>query len=74
MEQKKLPLGLVAGANLKRLMKEKHYTQEAFADIFSADVTTVRRWIRLGINNLALIEQIASFFGINPLDMLVFTD
>lgn len=68
MEQNIKDLGLVAGANLKRLIKNSKYkTQEEFAYEFGADVKTVRRWIRGGINSLATIQQIAAFFDIDAL-------
>ena len=68
MEQNIKDLGLVAGANLKRLIKNSEYkTQEEFAFEFGTDVRTVGRWIRGGINSLATIQQIAAFFGVDAL-------
>ncbi len=68
MEQNIKDLGLVAGANLKRLIKNSRYkTQEEFAFEFGTDVRTVGRWIRGGINSLATIQQIAAFFGVDAL-------
>ncbi len=68
MEQNIKDLGLVAGANLKRLIKNSKYkTQEEFAFEFGTDVRTVGRWIRGGINSLATIQQIAAFFGVDTL-------
>lgn len=68
MEQNIKDLGLVAGANLKRLIKNTKYkTQEEFAFEFGTDVRTVGRWIRRGINSLATIQQIAAFFGVDAL-------
>lgn len=68
MEQNIKDLGLVAGANLKRLIKNSKYkTQEEFAFKFGTDVRTVGRWIRGGINSLATIQQIAAFFGVDAL-------
>ena len=47
MEQNIKDPGLVAGANLKRLIKNSKYkTQEEFAFEFGTDVRTVGRWIR----------------------------
>ena len=44
MEQNIKDLGLVAGANLKRLIKNSKYkTQEEFAFEFGTDVRTVGR-------------------------------
>ena len=46
MEQNIKDLGLVAGANLKRLIKNSEYkTQEEFAFEFGTDVRTVGRWV-----------------------------
>ncbi len=71
MEQKYQSLGLVAGANLKRLIKESKYkTQEEFAFEFGADVRTVGRWVNQGIDKLSIIEQIAEFFDIDVSDVL----
>lgn len=68
MEQNIKDLGLVAGAKLKRLIKNSKYkTQEEFAFEFGTDVRTVGRWIRGGINSLATIQQIAAFFGVDAL-------
>ena len=68
MEQNIKDLGLVAGANLKRLIKNSRYkTQEEFAFEFGTDVRTVGRWIRGGINSIATIQQIAAFFGVDAL-------
>ena len=71
MEQKRKDLGLVAGANLKRLIKESKYcTQEEFAFKFGPDVRTVGRWINKGIKNLDTVQEIADFFGIDALSIL----
>ena len=68
MEQNIKDLGLVAGANLKRLIKNSKYkTQEEFAFEFGIDVRTIRRWVNKGIKNLDTIQQIAAFFGIDAL-------
>ena len=74
MERKYQDLGLVAGANLKRLMKENRLTQEDFAEAFSADERTVRRWISQGINNITLIGEIADFFNVSITDILGLTE
>ena len=68
MEQNIKDLGLVAGANLKRLIKNSKYkTQEEFAFKFCTDVRTVGRWVNKGIKNLDTIQQIAAFFDIDAL-------
>lgn len=71
MEQKHQDLGLVAGANLKRLIKESEYgTQEEFAFAFNADVRTVGRWVNHGIRNIDTIQQIADFFSVDVFTIL----
>ena len=71
MEQKRKALCLVAGANLKRLIKNSVYrTQEEFAYQFGTDIRTVNRWVNQGIPNLTLVEMIADFFGVDPLALL----
>ncbi len=68
MEQNIKDLGLVAGANLKRLIKNSKYkTQEEFAFEFCTDIRTVGRWVNKGIKNLDTIQQIAVFFGVDAL-------
>ena len=70
MEQNIKDLGLVAGANLKRLIKNSKYkTQEEFAFEFCTDVRTVGRWVNKGIKNLDTIQQIAAFFDVDALTL-----
>lgn len=63
-------LSKVAGANLKRLLKEFGKTQEDFADEFCVDVRTVRRWVSNGIDKLSLVQQIAEHFNVDVLSIL----
>lgn len=66
MEHTYQDLSLVAGANLKRLIKNSKYkTQEEFAFEFGTNVRTVGRWVNKGIKNLDTIQQIAAFFDID---------
>ena len=68
MEHTYQDLSLVAGANLKRLIKNSKYkTQEEFAFELGTDVRTVGRWVNKGIKNLDTIQQIAAFFGVDAL-------
>ena len=68
MEHTYQDLSLLAGANLKRLIKNSKYrTQEEFAFEFGTDVRTVGRWVNKGIKNLDTIQQIAVFFDIDAL-------
>ena len=70
MERNLKDLGLVAGANLKRLIKESGMTQDCFAFDFGTDERNVRRWIAKGINSLRTLQEIADYFGIDVLDIL----
>lgn len=71
MEQKYLDLSLVAGENLRRLIKESKFgTQEEFAFEFGTDVRTVGRWINKGIKNLDTIQQIADFLAVDVFAIL----
>ena len=71
MELKSQDLGLVVGANLKRLIKESKYrTQEEFAFVFGCEDRTLRRWINNGLYNLRTIQEIADFFKISVFDIL----
>ena len=71
VEQSYIDLSLVAGSNLKRLIKSSTYkTQEAFAVAFGTDVRTVRRWINQGIRCLDTLQQLALFFGVDVFTLL----
>ena len=71
MEQNKKDLGLVVGANLKRLIKESNCkTQEEFAHQFGTSPRNVGRWVNEGIKNLDIIQQIATFFDVDVLTLL----
>lgn len=71
MELKSQDLGLVVGANLKRLIKESRYrTQEAFAFEFGCEDRTLRRWLGKGLYNLKTIQEIADFLKISVFDIL----
>lgn len=66
-----IPLSVLAGINLKRLIKKSKYrTQEAFAYQFGAEIRTVSRWLNSGIRNIDTIKEIADFFAINMLELL----
>lgn len=63
-------LSVVAGKNLKRIIKERGLTQEAFADDFGTDCANLRKWLKHGINKISTIEQIADYFEISVWDIL----
>lgn len=59
-----------AGKNLKRIIKEKGFTQEQFAEQMYVDPTTVRRWLAHGIKDIDTISTIAEIFDIDVMDIL----
>ena len=59
-----------AGKNLKRIIKEKGYTQDKFAELMYVDPTTVRRWLAHGIKDIDTLSTIADFFDISVMDIL----
>ncbi|MBR2024985.1 MAG: helix-turn-helix transcriptional regulator [Clostridia bacterium] len=72
MERKQKDLGLIVGANLKRLIKESDCkTQEEFAYCFGTSPRNVGRWINEGIKNLDIIQQLAIFFDVDVLTLLL---
>lgn len=71
MEHTEKDLSLRVGSNLKRLIKESDCkTQQEFADRFGVSVRNVGRWINGGVNSLLLVQQLASFFGVEPMALL----
>ena len=66
-----LSLSLIAGINLKRLIRESKYrTQENFAYEFGAEIRTVSRWLNAGVKNIDTLEEIAYFLDIDIFDLL----
>ena len=64
-------LSVVAGANLKRLIKEAKLTQEQAAEkLLLSEASCVRRLIRNGISNIDDIQRIADIFGVTLYEML----
>ena len=59
-----------AGKNLKRIIKEKGFTQEQFAEQMYVDPTTVRRWLAHGIKDIDTISTIAEIFDMDVMDIL----
>ena len=52
-----LSLSLIAGINLKRLIRSSRYrTQENFAYEFGAEIRTVSRWLNAGVKNIDTLE------------------
>ena len=66
MEHNIKDLGLVAGANLKRLIKNSKYkTQEEFAFEFGTDVRTIGRWVNKGIYDIRILQELSKIFDID---------
>lgn len=60
------------GINLKKLIRESRFkTQEKFAcDGMFVDPTTVRKWIKNGINSLKTISEIARVLDVSFMELL----
>lgn len=56
---------LLAGQNLRRLIKEHELTQQTFADDFYTDLRNVNRWINNGIKDIDKIQEIADYFDVS---------
>ncbi len=63
-------LQLRAGNNLKRLIKSKGLTQEKFAELVPVDPTTLRKWIKYGIDKVSTLENITKILNIGVIDIL----
>ena len=71
MKQTFESLSQVAGANLKRLIKESKYrTQERFAEAYNTDARCIRRWISGGITKTDQLQEFADFFGVSVFELL----
>ena len=71
MEQLYERLSIIAGANLKRLIKESNITQEQAAEkLFLSEGSCIRRLIRDGITKIDEIQRIADIFGVPFSEML----
>ena len=58
----------IAGKKLRNLIQENYPSQEEFAFEYGTDIRTVSRYINIGINKVATIQELADFFGISFLD------
>ncbi len=66
-----LSLSLIAGINLKRLIRSSRYrTQENFAYEFGAEIRTVSRWLNAGVKNIDTLEEIADFLEVDVFELL----
>lgn len=54
---------LLAGKNLRRLIKENKQTQQTFADDYGTDLRNVSRWINeRKLTNIDTIQELADYF------------
>ena len=56
---------LLAGQNLRRLIKKNGLTQQTFADDFYTDLRNVNRWINNGIKDIDKIQELADYFDVS---------
>lgn len=59
-----LSYALIAGQNLKQLIKENYITQEDFAYDYGAEIRTISRYVNQGINKIDVIQELAEFFDV----------
>ena len=59
-----LSYALIAGQNLKQLIKENSSTQEDFAYDYGAEIRTISRYVNQGINKIDVIQELAEFFDV----------
>ena len=71
MKQQYQSLSLVAGANLKRLIKEANMTQEeAAVKLLLSEGSCIRRLVRNGITKIDEIERIAKILEVPVFELL----
>jgi len=57
--------GKITGANFRRLLKENHMTQQAFADHYGMELRNVSRWINEEkLTNIMDIQALADYFDV----------
>ena len=57
--------GKITGANFRRLLKENHMTQQAFADHYGMELRNVSRWINEeNLTNIMDIQALADYFDV----------
>ena len=71
MKQQYQSLSLVAGANLKRLIKEANMTQEEAAEkLLLSEGSCIRRLVRNGITKIDMIQDIAKRLDVPVWELL----
>ncbi len=51
------------GQTLKTFIKEYYGTQANFAEIANVDIRTVGRWIKNGVDSIAILTELINIFG-----------
>ena len=75
MKQQYQSLSLVAGANLKRLIKEANMTQEEAAEkLLLSEGSCIRRLVRNCITKIDEIQRIADILGVPFSEMIKLPD
>ncbi len=59
-----LSYALIAGQNLKQLIKENYGTQEDFAYDYGVEIRTISRYVNQGINKIDVLQELAEFFDV----------
>lgn len=60
-----LPLALIAGMRLKKLIYANYKRQEDFAYDFGVDPRSVNRYVNEGITKVPAIQEFADFFHVD---------
>lgn len=68
MTQKCLPHN---GERIRRLAKEKGYTQAQLAEALEYDERSVRKWCQKGVYDYRLLVRIANIFGCSVDDLFL---
>lgn len=58
------------GKKLRQLIKENYKTQQEFADRYGCDLRTVSRYIKDGIRDIDVIQELADLFQIDFFDFI----
>ena len=67
---------LTVAKNLRRLIQENAdiRTLAKFSELHGSDVRTVKSWVKLGIDKLTTISEVAETLGVSDLELLLSED
>lgn len=65
-----IDLSKVVSENLRRIIREKGFTQQSFAEACSEDPTTLRKQLKNGVTRLDTVEFYAERLSITVEDLL----